>query len=1150
MRSSLAFSCLVACVVILVAPLDASAQAWKAYAETLKQEAAGESSSESQAPFDPSFDEPRAGLLDFSDALVDDGSDLSGFAVDPEEEAARLALEQEAAFAPSPPSYRNFPEQCADATLNDICFVSPELGWAVGDRGVILKTIDGGANWTLCATPSDANLLAVSFFDANYGLAVGGRVASTTRGGQGVVLRTIDGGTTWGLVETAAFPILRDVRIIDPENAWIAGDSSTMYPLGLFVSVDTGVTWDAVAGARHDGWRAIMYDPVERLGAGVTTSGDAQTLDGDAITQPTLSLGIRRLADVCYDGSVGNAWMVGEQGLVMRSTDFGANWATAPGAFPGGANNYFDLSAVAARDGFVAAVGTPGALFFRSNDGGATWQAHPTGVTTPLRKLFFFDANLGWAVGDFGVIAATNDGGATWRVQRQGGKRAAILGVFGRVDDAPLEAFARLCCDEGYLAEIALMARETEYEGTSDEVDRVERLNEALVEVGASGVCQAGTFRLDPEIQRLGMERLLARFDAENDGQGRQRFRERLVRLIRTWRPSVVVLADPTLDDPLNADALEFQSAGDATNDRQAIELLATLAQDARRVGARPRDAFRELILAELPNALRDAADPTAFPEHIALCRLEPWRTPKARMLCRGGTQGDMTIDANYYCPTVGRTVGEIAGNARAILADGSETVAATNFQTLFTDGAPTNANKTFFDGVDEPHGSDARRARQQGVAQYASALAQRAGERRQKLGVAENLAKQAINAPRSADLFLGQLRNNLVGVDEDFALEYLTTSGKLFAGIGAWRTAEEIYSSIPVTLFDRPQSRPALAWLMQYYCGSEPAARVANPAAIDEEAGARFSAAKHLVEAVRLAAPDAFMAPELRFPYAAVQLATGDYQGAMRFYLTRSQISTGGMGTGDGTDDVWGVRAEAEYWLRAPKTDIGTTVSEACPLSVATCRRAPGRPYLDGELELEIWETASRLDLSTPYPEAPSRTPTPDEQIRARWRAMNREFSQTLGTDVYFLNDEEYLYIAAQCQKASGYEYKEAQEDAPRPRDAKLGAKDRIEIAIDLDGDYTTAAKFVFDCDGWVADSLWNDASWNPRLFVARAENESEWFLEAAIPIASFAPTAPRPGAVWRLAVRRIVPGVGAECWNVENSERGENAYGLLQFE
>ena len=392
----------------------------------------------------------NGGLLDFSDALGSDGAELTGDA-----DNAPPTYE-ETFFQASPPSYRNLRAQQNDARLNDLCFIDASRGWVVGDRGVILRTEDGGQNWRFCAAPTDDNLFGVSFLDENYGLAVGGRVLPGARIGLGVVLRTVDGGETWTQIETAAFPILRDVRILDEENAWIAGDSSNLYPSGLFFSSDTGLEWIALEGNKRGGWRSALYDPIERLGLGVTTSGGVQRVDGVEASRAEISLGSRRAFDVAYDGSTGQAWVVGDRGLALVSSDFGASWSLAPGGFPNDAQNYFDLNSVCAVDGLVGAVGSPGSLFFYTTDGGAHWDASRTSVSTPLRKVAFANRERGWAVGDLGVILSTTDGGATWTKQRSGGSRVAALGIFGRTEDVPFEALVQLAGDEGFLTEISL----------------------------------------------------------------------------------------------------------------------------------------------------------------------------------------------------------------------------------------------------------------------------------------------------------------------------------------------------------------------------------------------------------------------------------------------------------------------------------------------------------------------------------------------------------------------------------------------------------------------------------------------------------------------------------------------------------------------
>src|SRR5436190_9106485 len=79
-----------------------------------------------------------------------------------------LAVSQSNAQAPIPP------EAFHDAELTSITFVDADNGWAVGDRGVIWHTIDGGRNWQRQDSPTSARLESVCFADAQTGWAAGG----------------------------------------------------------------------------------------------------------------------------------------------------------------------------------------------------------------------------------------------------------------------------------------------------------------------------------------------------------------------------------------------------------------------------------------------------------------------------------------------------------------------------------------------------------------------------------------------------------------------------------------------------------------------------------------------------------------------------------------------------------------------------------------------------------------------------------------------------------------------------------------------------------------------------------------------------------------------------------------------------------------
>jgi len=58
--------------------------------------------------------------------------------------------------------------------LNDVMFVNETTGWAVGDRGTIIHTTDGGQSWTWQESGVSSSLEAVYFRDDMLGFVIGG----------------------------------------------------------------------------------------------------------------------------------------------------------------------------------------------------------------------------------------------------------------------------------------------------------------------------------------------------------------------------------------------------------------------------------------------------------------------------------------------------------------------------------------------------------------------------------------------------------------------------------------------------------------------------------------------------------------------------------------------------------------------------------------------------------------------------------------------------------------------------------------------------------------------------------------------------------------------------------------------------------------
>ena len=82
-----------------------------------------------------------------------------------------------------------------------------------------------------------------------------------------------------------------------------------------------------------------------------------------------------------------------------------------------------------------------------------------------------------------------------------------------------------------------------------------------------------------------------------------------------------------------------------------------------------------------------------------------------------------------------------------------------------------------------------------------------------------------------------------------------------------------------------------------------------------------------------------------------------------------------------------------------------------------------------------------------------------------------------------------------------------------PRTHDADLRGHDRVSLLLDLDRDYSTAFHFEVDERGCIADDCWGDKTWDPRWFVAVQNSDTEWTVEAAIPLAALTGDGVTPG-------------------------------------
>ena len=98
--------------------------------------------------------------------------------------------------------------------LYSIAFADDKTGYAVGEKGIILRTDDGGLKWKDQESGVSSNLFAVS---------VASRDDAMAAGDHGLVLATKDGGVVWASQPTITSTSLFAVAYHGGSDTWIAG---------------------------------------------------------------------------------------------------------------------------------------------------------------------------------------------------------------------------------------------------------------------------------------------------------------------------------------------------------------------------------------------------------------------------------------------------------------------------------------------------------------------------------------------------------------------------------------------------------------------------------------------------------------------------------------------------------------------------------------------------------------------------------------------------------------------------------------------------------------------------------------------------------------------------------------------------------------
>lgn len=107
-----------------------------------------------------------------------------------------------------------------------------------------------------------------------------------------------------------------------------------------------------------------------------------------------------------------SAWIVGNYGTIMHSSDGGATWKLVP------SGTINDLRGITFADDEIGWIVGDNGTILKTTDGGISWEAVPSLVETGLTDVAFQDKNSGVVTGEFGLVLRTTDGGFNWSLAR------------------------------------------------------------------------------------------------------------------------------------------------------------------------------------------------------------------------------------------------------------------------------------------------------------------------------------------------------------------------------------------------------------------------------------------------------------------------------------------------------------------------------------------------------------------------------------------------------------------------------------------------------------------------------------------------------------------------------------------------------------
>ena len=1035
-----------------------------------------------------------------------------------------------------------------DASLNDVCSVG-RLAWAVGERGVICFSEDAGRSWTTRVTPFECSLKSVCFLTNTVGWVAGTRIVPGSNPQQlAVLLSTRDGGQTWtdltthsaqASVRTDKVPAGELPGIVHLQYFGLESAVAVTAPMrnrsghAIFSSDDGGLTWFPISSDQSAGrWLGAKFvSESDGIVVGQHQSYAAVVADhAVVINRPESTL--RAIRAVSLDDSA-TGWIAGDGGFLLTTTDAGVTWKSPEGEIPREILETMDFHVVAHEGSTVILGGEPGACLLRSSDNGQSWSLVSVPLNGRLSRIRFVNETEVIGVGSLGQIVKSSDGGSSWRAVRSSGFRTGVLNMITDADKASWHLLSTVSVEQGVRAVAVQISQPLSLEGDAllDGVPMSEHCTAAVTQMGGNDTSSHWMFpRTKPEHHRSS-EQLITEWNRQNDGKLRKLLPLRIARDIRNWRPSVIAIESSSKDDAVAA-------------------------------------ILREVM----PLAVALASDDQAGGIQLSQLGLPPWTVDRVVMRVPQNESATLTFRDDDLLPSLGTTSGLLQDATQKLFTraiDATSTLPGESGYELLLDSSGTPSVANLFDGIYNHLKSDARRPYDVRSRDQIQAL--------QRTLQTSHIESTALNGhmqlAQTEDALVGQLYGIGANLPATLAMKQLRD----LAEINLQQNNMEGYLAVQQEILRRyptsDEAQAAAEMLLLFYSSAE--ARHYRLRAVN----AKTSTTESPAPALRGTPDDASaqssspysVHPKLQtastspFASGATDALAALHQRWDSHAMTAFTIlsnATGGKNSAS-LNPLVHLRIAANYRLQQKNGEQATILSELsqrddqyalfarCEIQVDNMPSAPllplinlpkrtERPFLDGVLTDSIWEDAQEI-LLTPFVRDAL---DPATGIRRKFITQANGVSSL----TMLAWDDEFLYLAAVFELAP--EKSEPIELVlNRTYDSEHENRDRLELEIDTDRDFGTTFQLTVDESGKTSDRCWMLDQWNPKWFVALDTDDRTWRVEAAIPLSELSGHGAKPGDLWNIRLRRVIPGVLQHELQTGTNPVSTDGAGMVRF-